>query len=203
MIVVGLTGGIASGKTTVAQQLRCKGAAIIDSDEIARDITAPGSPALEEIVEAFGPELLTAQGTLDRKRLGSLVFGQEPARRRLEAITHPRIRAELRQRLERLRRQPHPPAVAVAVIPLLYETGAQTEVDVVVVVSASAAEQVRRLMVRDGLSREEAQARVAAQMPIEEKARRADFVIDASGRLEETAQQVAKLWHRLIAGPVK
>jgi len=202
MIVVGLTGGIATGKTTVAEELRRKGAAIIDSDQIAREVTAPGSPALKEIVEAFGPEMLTAQGTLDRKRLGSLVFGREQARRRLEAITHPRIRAELRRRLEELRRQPHPPAVAVAVIPLLYEAGAEKEVEmVVVVVSAPAAEQVRRLMARNGLSREEAQARVAAQMPIEEKARRADFVVDAAGRLEETAQQVAKLWHRLIMGP--
>jgi len=201
MIVVGLTGGIASGKTTVAQQLHRLGAAIVDTDEIAREVTAPGSPALQEIIGAFGPEILTAQGTLDRKRLGSLVFSDEPARRRLEAITHPRILAEMRRRLEQLRRRPQPPPVALAVIPLLYEVGAESEVDTVVVVSVPAAEQVRRLMAREGLSREQAQARVQAQMPVAEKERRADFVIQAWGSREETAEQAAKLWQRLIAGP--
>lgn len=201
MIVVGLTGGIASGKSTVAQMLRRKGAAVIDADEIAREVTAPGTPALQEIEQAFGPQMLTAQGTLDRKRLGSLVFGDESARRRLEQITHPRIMAEMRQRLEQLRGAPHPPPVAVAVIPLLYEAGVQDEVDVVVVVTASPQEQLRRLMQRDGLSREQAQARLRAQLPLADKERRADFVVDTAGRLEDTARQVAKLWARLTGRP--
>jgi len=194
MIVVGLTGGIASGKTTVAELLRAKGAAIIDADEIAREVTAPGSPAVREIAEAFGPDMVTANGTLDRKRLGSLVFREAEARARLEQMTHPRIAAELRRRLERLRRDPRPPRVAVAVIPLLYEVGAEGEVDKVVVVTAPAQAQVRRLMARDRLGREDAEARVRAQVPVAEKARRADFVIDASGSIEETAGQVAKAW---------
>lgn len=198
MIVVGLTGGIASGKTTVAQLLRAKGAAIIDTDEIAREVTAPGSPALVEIVEAFGPDMVIANGTLDRKRLGSFVFRQAQARARLEQITHPRIAAELRRRLQRLRRDPCPPQVAVAVIPLLYEVGVEGEVDTVVAVAAPPEVLVQRLMARDGLVREEAEARVGAQMPVEEKARRADFVVDASGSIEETAGQVAKLWTWLI-----
>ncbi|HUT74277.1 MAG TPA: dephospho-CoA kinase [Armatimonadota bacterium] len=199
MIVVGLTGGIATGKTTVAQLLRERGAAVVDTDEIAREVTAPGSPALSEIAQAFGPQMLTAQGTLDRKRLGSLVFDDPQARRRLEEITHPRIILEMRRRLEALRRRRRPPALAVAVIPLLYEAGAESEVDVVVAVTAPAEQQVRRVMARDGLTREQAQARVAAQMPVEEKARRAGFVVDASGSLEETARQVAKLWGRLVS----
>jgi dephospho-CoA kinase len=198
MIVVGLTGGIASGKTTVAEALRREGAAIIDTDEIAREVTAPGSPALEEIVKAFGPEIVTADGTLDRKRLGSLVFEQAPARRRLEQITHPRIRAEMLRRLEQLRRQPRPPPVVVVVIPLLYEAGAERDVDTVVVVTAPPEDQVQRLMARDGLSRDHAQARVSAQMPTQEKARRADFVVDASGAIEETRRQAAKLWARFV-----
>lgn len=198
MIVVGLTGGIASGKTTVADMLRDKGAAVIDTDDIAREVTKPGTPALQEIARAFGPEILTPQGTLDRKRLGSLVFRDERSRRWLEQITHPSIRAELRRRLDALRRGPQPPAVAVAVIPLLYEAGAEGEVDVVAAVVAPAAEQVRRLMARDGLALHEAEARVAAQAPADEKSRRADFVLDASGTIEETAEQAAKLWQWLI-----
>jgi dephospho-CoA kinase len=141
---------------------------------------------------------LTDHGTLDRKRLGSLVFGDPSARTRLEAITHPRIRAELRRRLANLRRGPTPPHIAVAVIPLLYETGADRDVDVTVVVFAPDAEQARRLMARDGLSEAEAQARVRAQMPVDEKRQRAEFVLDASGSLEETAKRAQKLWHRLM-----
>lgn len=203
MIVVGLTGGIASGKTTVAEALRREGAAIIDTDEIAREVTAPGSPALDEIVEAFGRDMVSSGGTLDRRRLGSLVFCQAQARRRLEEITHPRIRAEMIRRLDELRRQPQPPAVAVVVIPLLYESGSERDVDVVVVVTAPPEEQVRRLMTRDGLSRDEAQARVSAQMPTQEKAQRADFVIDASGSIEETQSEAAKLWRRLAGSATK
>jgi dephospho-CoA kinase len=200
MIVVGLTGGIASGKSTVARMLQQRGAAIIDSDEIAREVTAPGTPALDEIVRAFGPDLLTPEGTLDRKRLGALVFSDPERRRQLERITHPHIRAEMRQRLERLRRGANPPVVAVVVIPLLYETGAEAEVDVVVVAAARGEDQVRRLMARDCLTREQAEARVAAQMRIAEKAERADFVLDTSAGLEETARQVANLMRRLAGG---
>jgi len=200
MIVVGLTGGIASGKTTVAEMLRERGAVIIDTDEIAREVTAPGSPALAEIARAFGSEMITEQGTLDRKRLGFLVFGDPGARRRLEQITHPRIRAEMRRRLQELRRRPQPPAVVVVVIPLLYEAGAQDEVDAVAAVSAPPEEQVRRLMARDGLPRAQAQARVQAQLPAAEKAARADFVVDASGTVEETARQAAKLWAWVTSG---
>jgi len=200
MIVVGLTGGIASGKSTVAQMFRQHGAAVIDTDEIAREVTAPGQPPFEEIVKAFGPDMLTPEGTLDRKRLGSLVFSDPERRRQLERITHPPIRAEMRRRLERLRLGANPPAVAVAVIPLLYETGAEAEVDVVVAVAASREDQVSRLMARGGLTRDQAEARLAAQMPTADKARRADFVLDTSASLEETARQVANIIRRLAGG---
>ena len=189
MIVVGLTGGIATGKTTVADMLRRHGATIIDTDQLSREVTAPGAPAFDDIVQAFGPNLLTDHGTLDRKRLGSLVFADPDLRGRLERITHPRIRDELRRRLAELRSASHPPQVVIAVIPLLFETGAERDVDVTVAVVAPDAEQARRLMARDGLSRPDAEARVRAQMPVDEKRRRADFVIDASGTLEETATQ--------------
>jgi dephospho-CoA kinase len=198
MIVVGLTGGIATGKTTVAELLRRKGAAIIDTDELSREVTAPGAPAFDEIVQAFGPNILTDQGTLDRKRLGSLVFADPALRRRLEGITHPRIRQALRGRLAALRGVPHPPPVVIAVIPLLFETGAERDVDLTVAVVAPEAEQVRRLMARDRLGRTEAEARVRAQMPVDEKRKRADFVVEAAGSLEETAEQAQKLWGRLM-----
>jgi len=197
MIVVGLTGGIATGKTTVADMLRRHGATIIDTDQLSREVTAPGAPAFDDIVQAFGPNLLTDHGTLDRKRLGSLVFADPDLRGRLERITHPRIRDELRRRLAELRSASHPPQVVIAVIPLLFETGAERDVDVTVAVVAPDAEQARRLMARDGLSRPDAEARVRAQMPVDEKRRRADFVIDASGTLEETATQTQKLWDGL------
>jgi len=197
MIVVGLTGGIATGKTTVADMLRRHGATIIDTDELSREVTAPGAPAFDEIVQAFGPTILTDHGTLDRKRLGFLVFADPDLRERLQRITHPRIRDQLRRRLAELRSASHPPQVVIAVIPLLFETGAERDVDVTVAVVAPDAEQARRLMARDGLSRPDAEARVRAQMPVDEKRRRADFVVDASGSLEETAKQTQKLWDGL------
>ena len=188
---VGLTGGIACGKSTVSRMLEACGAAIVDADRIAREVVRPGTPALDEIREAFGAGVLTPEGELDRKRLGSIVFADPKARRRLESITHPRIRAEmLRQMTEWNEKDPD--KLVVLDIPLLYESGLENKYDFaeIIVVYIPREMQIERLMQRDGLSRQEAERRLAAQWPIEEKRSRADVVIDNSGTLQDTERQV-------------
>ncbi|HYG66879.1 MAG TPA: dephospho-CoA kinase, partial [Anaeromyxobacteraceae bacterium] len=172
MRLVGLTGGIATGKSTFAAALRALGAPVIDADRLAREVVEPGRPALAEIVRAFGPGVLAPDGSLDRRRLGAIVFADPEARRRLEAITHPAIRAAMREETARLAAAGH--AVAFYDVPLLYEVGLEREVDAVVVVYAPRAAQLERLRRRDGLDAAGAEARLAAQLPIDEKAARAD-----------------------------
>ncbi|MFS8523229.1 MAG: dephospho-CoA kinase [Limnochordales bacterium] len=194
-IVAGLTGGIASGKSTVARMFAELGAAVVSADEIAREIVEPGQPAWEEIRGAFGDEVLNPDGTLNRRRLGAIVFADEARRRRLERITHPRIREVMARRIEDLAAGGTP---VIAEIPLLFESEASLSlVDVVIVVYADPELQLERLMARDGLGREQAEARMAAQMPIEEKVMRADFVIDNDGDLERTRAQVRRVWEEL------
>lgn len=194
MLIVGLTGGIATGKSTVARRLQELGAWLIDADRIAREVVEPGEPALEEIRARFGPEVIGPDGRLDRARLGQIVFRDEKAREDLEAIVHPRVRQKMRETIERLRRE-HDTGVIVCDIPLLFETGVGLEwVDRTVVVYAPIEVQRERLMQRSGLDREEAERRIAAQLPTDEKARRADYVIDNSGDLESTLEQVDRLW---------
>ncbi|MCB9552226.1 MAG: dephospho-CoA kinase [bacterium] len=195
-MLIGLTGGIACGKTTVARMLTARGAIVIDADQIARDVAAPGSPGLAAVVEAFGPAVLAADGALDRAALGAAVFGDPAERARLEAILHPRIAEESMRRIAAALAAAPPLVVYDAA--LLVETGRADQFRPLVVVTATPEVQRARLIERDGLDPAAADARLAAQMPVAEKARRADHVIDNSGPLAETEAQVDALWQRLV-----
>ncbi|WP_058868508.1 dephospho-CoA kinase [Chloracidobacterium thermophilum] len=198
MLRVGLTGGIAVGKSYVSALLRELGCHVFDADDIARAVVQPGMPALNDIVAAFGPDVLAADGTLDRAKLGRLVFADAEARSRLNAIVHPRVHAEQDRLLREVEaRDPH--GIAVVDAALLIESGGYRRFDVVVVVWCRPEIQLARLMARNGLSREEAAQRIAAQMPSEEKRRYADFEIDTSEGFEPTRQQVLAMHTALRA----
>jgi dephospho-CoA kinase len=189
--VLGLTGGIGSGKTTVAGMLQGLGATLVDADQLAREVLAPGEPALAEVRAAF-PAAFDPDGSHNRSRLAQRVFSDPTARARLNAITHPRIGARMAARIAAARAQGV--AVLVADIPLLLEGDRRALVDTVIVVSVDPATQEERLRARNGLSVEAARARIAAQMPLAEKVRRADHVIDNSGDRQATEAQVRALW---------
>jgi len=195
---IGLTGGIGSGKTLVARLFKEFGAAIVDADAIAREVVAPGGPAYEGIVSGFGPAVVHADGTLDRKALGDRVFTDAAARRRLNALTHPHIRRRMGEEASRLGSVPGV-EVIVLDIPLLLETtdGRDLGLDGIVVVNADDDVRVGRLVARDGFSEAEARRRLAAQMPLREKVARADWVIDNNGSPERTREQVRALWETL------
>jgi dephospho-CoA kinase len=193
MRVLGLTGGIASGKSVVAQMFRELGAEVIDADQLAREVVEPGQPALQAIVSSFGPEVLGDDGTLDRGKLAAIVFADPAARARLNAITHPPIRQRLVQALEARR---HQPGLLIAAVPLLYENGRESLVEKVVVVWVDRVTQIERMMRRDRLSRAEAEQRLAAQLPLDAKRDRADDVIDNGGSLEATRRQVTAIYRR-------
>jgi dephospho-CoA kinase len=197
-MVIGLTGGIACGKSTVASLLRQRGAEIVSADEIAREIVAPGTEAHDEIARTFGPEILHPDGTVDRARLRRKIFADESARKKLEAITHPRIRERA---LERLREAAQRGArLVVYEAPLLFENRVHLWLRPVVLVACDRETQLARLAARDGLAREEAERHLAAQLPLEEKRRLADFVIENSGSLEELARKVEALWQQILPG---
>lgn len=196
MLVIGLTGGIASGKSTVARILERLGATIIDADLLAREAVLPGTPAHRAIVAAFGTEVLLPDATIDRKALGRIVFANPDARRRLEAITHPAIARLSQARLAEARRSDAPAVFYVA--PLLIEAGAADRVDDIWVVYADRETQLARLTERDGIGRGEAEQRLAAQMPMDEKASYGSAVIDNRGTSEETERQVVALWRERI-----
>ncbi len=201
--VIGLTGGIATGKSTVSDLIRAAGIPVLDADRIAREVVLPGNPAYHAILEAFGTGILQPDGRIDRARLGHLVFADADARRRLNAIVHPPVRRIIASRLKQL--DAEGARFAVVDIPLLFETGDPTSYVEVVVVYADPAVQLQRLMARDGLSETQAMRRIAAQMPIDEKARRADTVIDNGGSLARTRAQVDALisrWQRTYAPDV-
>lgn len=200
MQVIGLTGGIASGKSTVARILERLGAVIIDADLLSREAVLPGTPAHQAIVGAFGPEILLPDATLDRKALGRIVFADQDARRRLEAITHPAIARLAEDRLAEARCSSAPAVFYVA--PLLIEAGATGRVDDIWVVYADRKTQLTRLTERDGIRQEEAEQRLAAQMPMEEKAAYGSAVIDNRGTPEDTERQVVALWkERIVKSP--
>lgn len=192
---MGLTGGIATGKSSVSAFLASKGALIIDADVIAREVMLPGHPVLAATVQRFGQAILHEDGTLDRKKLGSIVFGNPEERKALEAITHPAIRQEMRERAAAYRME-YPDKLVVSDIPLLYESGLENGFDEVMVIYVPRSVQKERLMIRDGLTSEQADARLGAQMDIELKKQRADIVIDNSGSWPETEKQLAAFWHR-------
>jgi dephospho-CoA kinase len=180
MLRVGLTGGIASGKSTAARVFGELGAHVVDADRVSRDLVMPGSPVLARIARAFGREVIRADGTLDRSRLGEIVFADEAKRRVLEGILHPLILLETDRRVEQIERM-DPGAIVVVEAALILEIGRQAEFDAIVVVWAEEAQQVQRLIARDRMSLEEARNRIAAQMPLAEKRRLADYVVDNSG----------------------
>jgi dephospho-CoA kinase len=187
---VALTGGIGTGKTYVAARLRRAGVPVIDADLLAREVVAPGTPGLAAVVARFGSEILTPEGALNRPALGAVVFADPAARHDLEAIVHPAVR----QRIEAfLAAVPSTTPFAVADIPLLFETGRAAEFDVVVVAACTPEQQRSRVMARDGLTRAEAEARLAAQWPIAEKVRHADHVIDTSTSFAATDRAVDAL----------
>lgn len=197
-IRIALTGGIGSGKSTVADLLARRGAVIVDADVLAREAVAPGTPGLAAVVARFGPGVLAADGTLDRAALGALVFADAAARADLNAIVHPRVRdLAARRRAEALAADPR--AVVVHVIPLLVETGQADAFDTVVVVDCPVAVQVARVMARNGLSRADAEARVAAQASRAERLAAATHVVDNGGPADRLGPQVAALWSALTA----
>jgi dephospho-CoA kinase len=195
--VIGLTGGIGTGKSTVARLLADAGAVVIDADAIVHELQAPGSPMLAEIAAAFGPDVLDARGALDRARIADRVFRDAAERERLNAIVHPRVGAEMARRSAAARSAGAP--LIVMDIPLLFESrprdrdAARRGNDATVLVYAPRETQIERTVARDGCTREEAERRVAAQMPIDDKRALADYVIDNGGALADTERQVREL----------
>jgi dephospho-CoA kinase len=196
-LILGITGNIASGKSTIAGAFAKKGAALVDADQLARDVVAVGSPLLQQLVERFGLAILLPSGELNRERLGEIVFADAEARQALNALMHPAIGQLAVERLQRLKKSPDIPLV-VYEAPLLFEAGAEGRVDQVLVVKIDPQVQLQRLMQRDGFEETAARQRIAAQMPQDEKLARADYVIDNSGTVEEALRQVDQLWDRLI-----
>jgi dephospho-CoA kinase len=197
-LLVGLTGGIASGKSTVSGQLAALGCQVIDADVLAREVVAPGEPALAAIVDSFGPDVLQADGTLDRARVAAAIFADPAKRKRLEAITHPAIAARRQKKLDELAAGGFD-GIVVQDAALLIEVGGHASVDRLVVVYAEPGVQRERLMGRDGLDAAEAERRIASQMPLAEKAALAHYVIDNSDSPEETAAQVRAVHAALLA----
>jgi dephospho-CoA kinase len=200
LVRVALTGGIATGKSYCLERFAGLGAETIDADLLARNAVAPGTPGFDQVVERFGPEILN-DGDLDRQKIGRLVFADADARRDLEAIVHPAVYAAIAawfDDLDRRRQTDGRQIVAIADIPLLFETGHEYDFDAVVVAACSPGEQLRRLVARNGLSEGEARARLAAQSPIDEKVRRADYVIHTGAAFGQTDAEVETVFRRLM-----
>ena len=195
MITVAVTGGIGSGKSTVSTTLRQLGAVVVDSDQLARDVVAPGTPGLAAVAQAFGPAMIDPSGALDRAALAGVVFADPAARTRLERITHPRISALMGERILEALQGATP--LVVADIPLLFEKQRDADFEGTLLVYAPAAVQLQRLRERDGLDDSAARGRLAAQLPIDEKRRRATWVIDNGGSRDATAAQVQRWWHEV------
>ncbi len=186
---IGLTGGIACGKSTVSDMLVKYGARLIDADQVAREIVAPHHAVWHQIVEHFGADIVLPSGQLDRKKLGTLIFQNPEARQYLNDLMHPPIRALIRSRIEAYAHT-DPEQLIVVAIPLLYESGLEPDYDEVMVVYVPPIQQMERLMARDQLTLDQAQQRIQAQMPIDLKKERADSVIDNQGSLADTEKQV-------------
>lgn len=195
MVVVGLTGGIGTGKSTVSEMLARYGAVVCDADRIAREVVEAGTQGFDEVVDAFGEDVVGPDGSLDRQALARIVFNEPEKRKTLESIIHPRVGLEIARTIDEERDTDH---VVVLDVPLLLEApeGSARLTDLVVVVAASESEQLERLAAK-GMDRDDAEARIAAQMPMAEKIERADRVIHNDGSLEELERQVAELWEEL------
>lgn len=201
--IIGLTGGIGSGKSTVARLFEERGAVVIDADAIVHELQAPGSPALQEIEAVFGSEVIDGDGALDREKLGAIVFRDADARRKLNAIIHPRVGVEMTRRVAAARAA-DAPLVLLEIQLLLESRGRAADplgIEAVVVVYAPEETMIERQIARNGYGRDEAVRRLQAQMPIEEKRALADFVIDNSGDLAETERQVDAVMKQLLGSP--
>ncbi|MGY1779490.1 dephospho-CoA kinase [Geodermatophilus sp. SYSU D01036] len=197
MLRIGLTGGIGSGKSTVAALLAARGALVVDADRIAREVVEPGTPGLAAVVDAFGPEVLTPEGALDRPALAAVVFADPQARARLDGIVHPLVRARALEVVQAAAED----AVVVQDVPLLVETGQAGAYDLVLVVEADLDTRVARLVLR-GLTEDDARARIAAQATDEQRRAVADVVLDNSGAPEALAAQVERFWEERVAPAV-
>jgi dephospho-CoA kinase len=193
MLNAGLTGGIATGKSTVARMLVERGAILIDLDELAHEVEAPGGEVWMQIVRRFGEGILFADGAIDRGKLGAIVFADSEKLKLLNGIVHPAVFARWKERLGEIREKT-PRAIVLSAIPLLIEAGMTEMVDLVVLVYISREKQVERLIERNGFSREEAMMRISSQMPIEEKLSHADVVIPNEGTVEETERTLDSVW---------
>ena len=192
---VALTGGIATGKSHVRAAFEELGVPAVDSDVLARDALAPGTAGLAAVIDRFGREVLHPDGSLDRRKLAGVVFADPDARRALEAIVHPDVRRVTDDWFASLDARRHP--YAIADIPLLYEVSRDRDFDVVVVAACDPETQVRRVMERNGISEPDARQRLAAQLPIAEKVRRADYVIQTDGTFADTNRQILQVWKAL------
>lgn len=198
-LVIGVTGGIATGKSTVLRMLEERGAQTLSADDIARDILSPGKPAYQEVVSTFGQDIVTDSGEINRARLAEIIFADAGARERLNRITHPRIIEELQVAIDQFRNNPRSEKTVLAVeIPLLFECGLQGLVDYILLVAAEQGVQVHRLTTRTGITADEAVRRLQSQLPIAEKVAGADFVIWNNGSIEELERAVDEFWRRLM-----
>jgi len=198
MLTIGLTGGIASGKSTVSMEFEKLGAVIIDADQIAKELIHPHKPLWNKIITYFGKEIQREDLTVDRCKLGEMVFSDEAERAVLNRMIHPEIKGEIDRRLKQIGKD-HTDALVLVDAALLIETGTFKEMDKVIVVSASERNQISRLMDRDGLSVEGAKRRIRAQMPLKEKRKYADYVINTDRSLEEIRKQVRRIHGKLTA----
>lgn len=196
MYKIGLTGGIASGKSTVVSMLRQYGAAIIDCDIIARDVVLPGSKGLQAVVRAFGPQALLSDGTMNRAYIGSIVFTNPAKKQELEEILFPLIRQEIRTKITQLEKAGE--AVAFLDMPLLFEVKYQSYVNEVWLVYVDAVTQLARLMARNGYTKDEALARIRSQFPIDKKRALSQVIVDNTASLEKTEEQVKAAWNQLL-----
>jgi dephospho-CoA kinase len=195
---MGLTGSIATGKSTVSEMFRRKGAEIIDADQIAREVVEPGTEGLARIVREFGPGMLDEEGKLNRERLGARIFQNPAEREKLNRLLHPLIVDSMRAKTEKIKKEKDPDLL-IWDVPLLIEGNLTQWVEAVILVYTPKEIQLERLMKRNALSKEEAEKRILAQMDIEEKKKYADYVIDNRGTLSETERQVDQLWKQLIS----
>lgn len=197
MKIIGLTGGIATGKSIVASVFRELGAIILDADLIARLVVLPHQPAWEDIVEFFGPQVVNEDESLDRAKIGEIVYNNPDSLKELNRITHPRIMQYYKDEMRRIKLD-QPDAIVILEVPLLYETNMDKLCQQVVVVCVDRETQIKRLMERDKMSYEDAVRRINAQMPMDEKVRRADFVIDNRGSMEETKEKATRYYKEIL-----
>lgn len=196
MKIIGLTGNIASGKTEVAKIFKELGAKVIDADKIAREVVEPGEAAWQEVVEEFGGNILNPDGSINRKKLGEIIFNDDKKREQLNRITHPRIMTKLKETIDNYKKE-NVKLVIIEAALIVERGGLLKLIDELIVVSADAETQIERIMTRDGLRRDEALSRMESQMPISEKTKHATYIIDNSESLEETRKQVEEVWEKI------